>query len=135
ADPDGLANWVNQLTSGSMRRAQVVQQFWKSTENCQREVDGYYQNFLGRPADPSGEAYWIHALQTGVDETVIVHTFLLSPEEASASNSVFVQRLYKGTLGRDPTPSDLATWTNWLNTGALTRDQAAQDFIFSQEAA
>ncbi len=133
ADASGLSYWVGILNGGSARST-LVTAFWNSPENRGREVDTYYQVYLGRSADAGGRSYWINQLQNGADETAIVLSFLLSAEELSAPNNVFVQRLYQGALGRGASASEVSYWVGQLTQGE-TRQQVANSFVFSSEAA
>jgi hypothetical protein len=63
-----------------------------------------------------------------------VFSFLLSPEELQTSTSVFVQRLYQGALGRAASQDEINYWTGQLS-GGVSRQQVANDFVFSPEAA
>ncbi len=139
ADAGGLAYWLNTMsTSGTslQEREEIVEQgFWNSYENRAREVNGYYETFLGRPADPQGLGFWIGQLQNGEDETDVVAYFLLQQEAAKLSNSAWLTNLYKGALGRSPDPVGFPFWLTKLNSNQLTRTQVEQDFVFGVEAA
>jgi hypothetical protein len=133
ADAPGLAYWTGKLNGGTARST-LIDAFWNSPENRGREVDTYYQVYLGRSADQGGHDYWVSRLQGGADETAIVLSFLLSAEELSAPNNVFVQRLYQGALGRSASDGEVNYWVGQLTQGA-TRQQVANSFVFSTEAA
>jgi hypothetical protein len=133
ADPSGLSFWVSQIDDG-MSRTAIINSFWNSPENRGREVDDYYEAYLGRQADPQGRAFWITQLEDGGDETAIVDSFLLSPEELGAANNVFIERLYQGALGRTAATSEINYWLGQLANG-VTRQQVANSFVFSPEAA
>jgi thermitase len=133
ADPSGLTYWVGHLNGGTARSS-LVTAFWNSPENRGREVDAYYQAYLGRSADPTGRSFWVGQLQGGADETTIVLSFLLSAEALSAPNNVFIQRLYQGALGRGASTSEVNSWVGQLTQGT-TRQQVANSFVFSSEAA
>jgi hypothetical protein len=57
-----MANWQLALQQG-LPRNDVVQGFLFSTESLTRLVDSYYSAFLNRPAEPSGMALWLGAVQ------------------------------------------------------------------------
>ncbi len=139
ADAGGLTFWMNYMSGNGTTpqvRAQVVQQgFWNSRENRTREVNGYYETYLGRPADAQGLNFWIAQLQGGEDETAVVAFFLLQQEAAKLGNNQWVSNLYEGALGRAPEPSGFAYWTGQLNSGQASRTQIEQSFVLGSEAA
>ena len=81
------------------------------------------------------EANWVSRLQGGADETAIVLSFLLSAEELSAPNNVFVQRLYQGALGRSASDGEVNYWVGQLTQEGLARgsklmiDTSAPDYL------
>jgi hypothetical protein len=89
-DPAGEAYWLTQLgddSSGNpsgqpatLAHLQVVKDIVYSTESLTRLIDGNYQIFLGRTADPQGFASWLNALQYGNPFTAIAEGFLASDE-------------------------------------------------------
>ncbi len=139
ADAGGLGYWLNIMSSAGTsqrERQQIVQQgFWNSPENRQREVNGYYETYLGRKADPQGLAFWIDQLQNGEDETAVVAYFLLQQEAAKLSNTAWLTNLYEGSLGRTPDSTGFTYWLGQLNANQLTRTQVEQDFVLGSEAA
>jgi hypothetical protein len=88
-DPQGEANWLSALgddASGnpthppSLTHAQVIIDFLYSNESLNRLVQGYYQVFLHRLADPTGLSAWLAALQQGGSFLAIGQQFLSSNE-------------------------------------------------------
>jgi uncharacterized repeat protein (TIGR03803 family) len=88
-DPPGEANWLSALgddASGnpthppSLTHAQVITDFLYSNESLNRLVQGYYQVFLDRLADPTGLSAWLAALQQGGSFLAIGQQFLSSNE-------------------------------------------------------
>ncbi|MBU4335851.1 MAG: DUF4214 domain-containing protein, partial [Actinobacteria bacterium] len=66
-----ISFWSHLLTDGGTR-VQVARGFLLSTEHLRTVVDGYYVDLLNRHSDPSGLAWWVTALQSGVRlETVV----------------------------------------------------------------
>jgi hypothetical protein len=88
-DPAGEASWLNALgddASGnpthtpSLTHLQVITDFLYSPESLNRLVQGYYQVFLQRLADPVGLNDWLTQLQQGEPFTTIGEQFLSSDE-------------------------------------------------------
>jgi len=88
-DAPGEAYWLNALgddSSGNPTHArtltneQVVTDFLYSPESLNRLVQGDYQIFLQRLADPQGLKYWLALLQQGTSFATIAQEFLSSDE-------------------------------------------------------
>jgi hypothetical protein len=88
-DAAGEAQWLNALgdnASGnathppSMTYTQVIGGFLRSPESLRRLVQGFYQVFLQRLADPTGLSYWLTQLQQGGSFLSIGQGFLSSDE-------------------------------------------------------
>jgi hypothetical protein len=98
ADLAGEKYWLAQLgddSSGNptgqppaLSHAQVIRHILYSTESLTRLIDGNYQVFLGRIADPQGFNAWLSALQQGTPFATIAEGFLSSNEfyNAAAAN-------------------------------------------------
>lgn len=78
-------------------------------EAYQHLVDGFYQEFLNRSADPPGELSWIHALAAGASGEQVMSGFLTSPEFATRNpyltltnntGAGYVQALYGELFSR-----------------------------------
>ena len=97
-DPTGEASWLNALgddTSGNsthpatLTHAQVINDFLFSEESLDRLVEGYYEVFLQRQADPGGLKNWVSELQDGLPFLTIGQEFIASDEffnKAAANN-------------------------------------------------
>jgi hypothetical protein len=97
-DPTGEANWLSALgddASGNpthpatLTHAQVINDFLFSQESLQRLVEGYYEVFLQRQADPGGLTNWVTQLQGGLPFLTIGQQFIASDEffnKAAANN-------------------------------------------------
>jgi len=135
AEPGGLAGWVQDLRSGQMTPAQVATAIFDSQEHRQDEVNSYYEQFLGRPADP-GSAHWVGLLQNGGTEEQVIEDIMTSPEytAAHASNAAFVNSLYFTLLGRQADSSGLAFWQQRLANGE-SRAAVIDGYLFSSESA
>ena len=96
--------WETQLING-MSRQNVATAFWQSDEHRTLEITQFYQTYLQRRPDSSGETAFKNMLENGGTELQIEQIFLSSPEyrtlQGSAAN--FVESLYSQVLGRSPT--------------------------------
>jgi hypothetical protein len=88
-DAAGEANWLNALGDDalgnpthppSLTHAQVVDGFLYSQESLTRLVEGYYQVYLQRLAEPAGLSSWLTALEQGGSFLTIGQQFLSSQE-------------------------------------------------------
>jgi hypothetical protein len=88
-DPAGETSWLNDLgddASGNpvqtptLTHAQVINDFLYSSESLNRLVEGYYQVFLQRLADPAGLSSWLAQLNAGASFLVVGQGFLTSQE-------------------------------------------------------
>jgi hypothetical protein len=88
-DAAGEASWLNQLgddASGrpthaaTLTHEQVITSFLDSVESEARLVEGYYEVFLQRSADPAGLSNWLVLLQRGLPFLSIGQQFLSSDE-------------------------------------------------------
>jgi hypothetical protein len=88
-DAAGESNWLNGLgddTSGnpthppSLTHEQVITDFLYSPESLKRLIEGNYQVFLHRLADPLGLSAWLEQLRQGEPFASIGEQFLSSDE-------------------------------------------------------
>ena len=115
-DTGGLTYWLGRMEGGT-RLVQVAATFAGSREFKNRYgslsdpafVDRIYQNILGRPADPSGRAYWIRKLGAGTSRGVLVAQFAQSGEYVTkSSGDVQKIELRLAMLDKTPTEAQLA---------------------------
>lgn len=108
------------MTAG-VSRSQVVYDILNSAEARTDLVEGYYKDFLGRPADPGGLAFWVGQLNSGLSDQSVLEGILGSAEfytDSGGTAAGFVTALYGDLLGRAPDPGGLAFWENALSSGA-----------------
>jgi hypothetical protein len=139
ADAGGLAHWVNQIDSGAMTRAQVIDSFFWSDEFGARIapiVRLYFAYFLRIP-DYEGLMYWVDAHNSGTSLWAISDSFAGSEEfqqrYGTLSNEAFVDLIYQNILGRAPDSGGYAYWVGELNSGRQTRGQVMVGFSESDE--
>jgi hypothetical protein len=130
----GVNGWVSVLNSGGSR-SDVVSGVVNSLEYRGRQVDHFYQAFLGRQADEAGRAAWINYLQHGGTEEQMAAMFLSSAEYQAKfhDNAGFVRSLYDCLLFRGVSDAEAAGWVDALNAGA-SRADVVRGFLHSQEA-
>jgi len=150
-DAGGQTAWLNALESG-FPRADMLKAFLGTAEfaavcasynipamiknKILTFVEHLYVELLGRASDPAGLAYWSGELAaqtlTGSD---VVRGFTSSSEliGSALSDQEYVNKLYTALLGRPADAGGLDAWTNAISSGAVTRNQALEGFLASQE--
>jgi hypothetical protein len=126
----------DQLAAGTRTRTQVVNGLMATEEFRGVEVDRVFVDFLGRPADPSGKAYWIRSLGSGKTMRTFRAQLFGSNEyftKAGGTNEAFMRRAYNDVMGRNPDPAGFEFWVNRLNRGA-ERGGVVANFLGSTEA-
>jgi hypothetical protein len=128
ADPNGLMTFVNYLGSGGTI-GDVKALIISSPEYFQGKGGGtnlgwlqaVYQDILGRPLDPIGQAAFLPALNSGTPRLVVALLIVKSQE----SNTRLVNGFYQKYLGRPADPDGLAAFVNALNGGMREQDVVA----------
>lgn len=77
-DAAGLDYWVNDIQTHSL--ADVVLGFVSSDEYRSALLDGWYEQYLGRPIDTASAAYWLAQMEHGVSPDQVVTAILSSAE-------------------------------------------------------
>ena len=129
AEKEGLQFWVNQIDTGAMTRAQVIESFFWSEEFGLRIapiVRLYFAYFLRIP-NYAELQYWISRRINGQPLESISEVFAASQgfqeRYGGLSNEQFVTLVYQNVLGRSPDPGGYAYWVGQLNSGAVTRGE------------
>ena len=133
-DPGGFAHYTNLLAHGT-RPSAIVADFWQSAEHFGIEIDGYYQTFLHRAADPTGRQAWVADMVGGMSEETVISAFLNSIEFQldNPTATQFVTALYQEVLDRAPDQSGLSGWVAVLTAQSVTPSQVIDAFINSTE--
>lgn len=93
-------------------------------------VTQQYEDFLGRPPDGAGLAYWSALIRGGADPSSLVEAMATSDEfEGTVAPLV---RLYFAFFDRPPDYDGLAYWIEQVHRGT-TLQQVAQQFALSAE--
>jgi lysophospholipase L1-like esterase len=117
------------IATGRLARPVVLQFAPFETES--HFVRTQYLDFLDRPAEPTGLAYW-----TGITNDdrsnvpTIIEAFMRSPEFAPRRG---VARLYRAFFDRNPDIEGFDYWTSRIATGQATLDTVSQWFVGSPE--
>ena len=126
--------WVNQLSGGASRTS-VSSSFVNSTEARTNLINGFYQSYLGRPADAGGLTSFLTAMSAGMTSPQIQLIILSSNEyflRGGGGNAGFVSNLYSNLLNRTPGLSELAYWRSLLDFG-VPRSTIVASFLTSTE--
>ncbi len=134
ADQNGLAYWTNRLIDG-LTDEQLEADFIGSAEFYQKAgatdkgwVDALYQSLLSRPADPTGEAFWVGQLEDGVSRASVAYGFAASSEREGQ----LVMADYEKYLGRIAGASEVAYWVGQFSIG-VTNEDIVSAFVSSDE--
>ena len=99
-------------------------------------VEGLYQRFLGRAADPLGLATWVGFLADGGTMVQLEAMILGSPEyfnvHGGGTNAGFINAIYRDVLGRVPDPGGAMFYSQFLANGGSPFD-VAQAILNSSE--
>lgn len=142
ADGPGLAYWHEQLRSGQIRRAELVQRFVASTEFQGRiaPIGRLYFAYFGRVPDYAGLQFWINTMYpqgtpSGLDLHSVSQGFAASVEfertYGTLADPDFVQLVYRNVLDREPDSAGQAHWLDQLQNGLSRGSMMAQ---FSESA-
>jgi len=134
-----VTNWSLALDGGAAPAA-VAGAFVSSPEYANSFVDGYFQSYLMRRADPSGLASLAGALvrhrltPEGLRATILGSDeyFQKSGGSVGDHGASYVKDLYESVLGRPADDGGLASWEAAL-AGGQSRSQVAFGIINSRE--
>jgi outer membrane protein assembly factor BamB len=134
ADAAGLDYWTVHLQEG-MSDELLEALFIGSDEFYQHSggtnkgwVDGMYEDLLGRPADPQGEAAWTQILATGASRFQVAYGFTASAEREADR----VQSDYSTYLGRQASEAEVALWVHYFELG-MSNEKVIAGFVASDE--
>jgi hypothetical protein len=127
ADPTGRAYWTSVLDGGAYNEA-VAAGFASSDEyfatRGQATYTGYvqalYHDFLGRPADTVGLAFWTGRLASGTPRWAVSAGFPFSHE----NHVNLVSGWYQRYVGRAGDPGGIGFWAGYLDNGG--RDETIE---------
>jgi GT2 family glycosyltransferase len=126
-DSGGLASWLAEGKKG-VTRAKVLAAFAGSTEALDRHRQQLgrclCQAAFGRTVDEAELARLLRQLQSGVPVELVAQDLVRSAEfqERHGSRETvdpeYISALYRNTLGRQPEPGDLLSWSADAEKGA-----------------
>ncbi len=119
ADLNGELVWVSFLENGGTLEGVAAgitssQEFFNQTGSNRGFVDNLYGDVLNRIPSEAEAAFWVAALDAGASRLAVSSTFLNSQEYRTN----LVQSDYMTFLLRAADPGGLATWVDFLNSGA-----------------
>src|SRR5207245_4564973 len=107
---------------GMASRCQLILDFEASPEYQTDVVEGLYQRFLGRAADPLGLSTWVGFLADGGTMVQLEAMILGSPEyfnvHGGGTNAGFINAIYHDALGRSPDPGGALFYSELLANGS-----------------
>ncbi|MBR6384074.1 MAG: DUF4214 domain-containing protein [Lachnospiraceae bacterium] len=160
SDPDGFADWKDQLLNGRAVGIEVAYGFLFSPEYTKKNksnedyVTDLYMLFMGRTPDEAGYNDWVGQLNNGKSRLEVYAGFANSLEfynlcteygitagryvpgyDRTTINNVnlFVERLYKTCLGRIGDREGQKNWVEKLITKQISGTECARSFIQSTE--
>ena len=116
-DPSGRTYWSTKLITIS--RPEMLARLTGSSEFYRKAgstiptfVDAVYLSVLGRPADPSGRAFWINRLNNGRSVEGVARSLVASSEYRRTQ----VNRTFERVLDRGPFAGERDYWTTKIAT-------------------
>lgn len=133
-NPGALTDFVAAQQTGISRLALSLF-ITGSDEYLTDEIDRAYVEFLGRVADPQGQAFWLAQIRDGLTYEQLQAAFIASPEfyqNAGGTDRAWVDKLYFDLLGRRPDTTGENFWVQALAAGE-SRSDVALGFTTSDE--
>jgi hypothetical protein len=124
ADQAGVTFWVADIRAGKATRYDVAFAIEQSQESRAVDVQRSYVIVFGRNVDPTGANYWVNQLVSGaLNEGTFTAALFNSPEYLATHSDLnaFINSVFQSALGRPATASDLAFFTNLVQSGQGTR--------------
>lgn len=138
ADTEGASYWAS-LARGNLSSVDMATHFIGSAE-AQKVVAllRLYDVFFDRAADSAGLKYWAGLMRDGMSVRDIAVNFAQSSEfnvrYGHASTADYVEALYANLFERSSDPAGKAYWVEMIDSGKISRADAALEFTVSQEA-
>lgn len=94
------------------------------------QIQQLYIAYFGRPADPEGQSYWAaEAASDNGSLSSVIANFSVSAESntlfQNLSAAQMVTAIYMNTFNREPEAEGLAYWIGQIQSGAISKAQAA----------
>ncbi|HEV3343943.1 MAG TPA: ELWxxDGT repeat protein [Pirellulales bacterium] len=128
-----INSWVGQIAGGATRQ-QITNDFVSSAEYFSHLVNGYFEQFLQRAADPTALAFFVSEFEAGATSYTVQAQILTSSEFMTLSGSVngFISNLYGDLLNRAPSDAEFGYWVAQMNNG-LSAVSVVSQFLTSGE--
>ncbi|MCU1455068.1 MAG: hypothetical protein JWN46_3214 [Acidimicrobiales bacterium] len=100
------------------------------------DVDRAFTQYLDRTSDPSGRAYWIGRIRSGLHLRLLRASLLGSDEyfhRLGSDDVTYMHGIYAVVLGRQPDAAGLAYWVGRIQ-GGLPRGSVADRFLDATES-
>ena len=126
-DDPGLKFWADYLTHGG-QTGQMAVGFFESDELLNSILGNYYQQFLLRPLDATGLAYWKSVWHATGGPEGIKAGFAASPEfykSAGGTPDHWIDALYQRVLNRSPDPTGRQYWLDYYQQHVAAGADAA----------
>jgi len=95
----GRQFWTDRLNAGDTR-LRILESIESSSEFADKTVGGYYEEYLGRPANDKGSEYWKNGVRADMEPEWVEQNILASAEYAGRSGENPVDEWYSDILGR-----------------------------------
>ena len=125
--PEVIALWADLIASGAWTREQAVEHFLDSAGHLQfaAPLARLYFATFQRVPDEAGLSHWRSVAASGEPLGAISDAFAASGEFAAMYGSLddaqFIDRAYRNTLGRPPSPAETTQWQSQLSSGLASR--------------
>ncbi|MBX3675091.1 MAG: DUF4214 domain-containing protein [Burkholderiales bacterium] len=126
-DETAIALWADLIAAGTLTREQAVEYFLDTSPAFQAAAPlaRLYLGAFQRAPDEAGWRHWRSLLVSGGSLDAVADAFVAGDEFAAThgrpGDDAFVALAVRNTLGREPTPAELAHWGSQLASGLLTR--------------
>ncbi|HVS42269.1 MAG TPA: DUF4214 domain-containing protein [Candidatus Dormibacteraeota bacterium] len=135
-DPGSYTYWLGRLDGGTSRWTMTMAlatsaEYRGDVIGGAGSLQGFYEEYLGRPSDPSGINYWIARMAQGTTFEQVRLAFIGSPEYFALHNDdpgQTIDALYHDVLGRLPDPNGRAYWIAHFNATTI-----ASQILYSAE--
>lgn len=158
-DAEGLQYWLGVQKKG-MSAADIVSYFFNSKEMKNKNLSNEefllyaYKAIMGREPDEEGKNYWLGFLNQGATRNWVVSCFVTSGEftalcsdfgivrgtvsdlkdaDKNAKVSMFVTRIYRNVLKRDPDEDGLNYWAGCVLNKGVSGADVVKYFVGSNE--
>jgi hypothetical protein len=138
-DGPAFASWLDGLSTGAVTRAEIISSLLQDFEYA--NYGGFtvrcYLAIMKRAPDFGGWLYWYGRMRAGASQTIVIESFMWSPEFQSIYGSLndeeFVEMVYQNVLGRAPDQAGLTYWLGQLTSGSVPWSVMLAGFISSPE--